>query len=176
MQRYRRNLVAGGTFFFTVNLLDRSSRLLVDEVATLRASVHEVRERYPFQIDAWVVLPEHMHCVWTLPEGDVDYPTRWRVIKARFSRAVGGSRDVSSSRVSKGELGVWQRRYWEHTVRDERDLAAHVDYVHFNPVKHGYVARAADWPFSSYHRHVARGLYPLERTAYPNVQIAGERE
>ena len=175
MQHYRRNLIPGGTYFFTVNLLDRSSRLLVDEIATLRASVAAARERLPFRIDAWVVLPDHMHCIWTLPPNDADYPARWRMIKARFSRRTADHAPVSASRASKGELAIWQRRYWEHTMRDDRDFAAHVDYVHFNPVKHSYVARVADWPYSTFHHHVARGTYPADWGTEPAVQAAGER-
>jgi putative transposase len=175
MQSYRRNLIPGGTYFFTVNLLDRSSRLLVDEIATLRASVAAARERLPFRIDAWVVLPDHMHCIWTLPPDDADYPSRWRMIKARFSRHMPDHAPISASRTSKGELGIWQRRYWEHTVRDARDFAAHVDYVHFNPVKHGYVARVADWPYSTFHHHVASGTCPADWGTEPAIQAAGER-
>ena len=175
MQSYRRNLIPGGTYFFTVNLLDRSSRLLVDEIATLRASVAVARDRLPFRINAWVVLPDHMHCIWTLPPDDADYPSRWRMIKARFSRRMSDHAPVSASRTSKGELGIWQRRYWEHTVRDARDFAAHVDYVHFNPVKHRYVARVADWPCSTFHRYVASGTYPADWGTEPEIQAAGER-
>jgi putative transposase len=175
MQFYRRNLFPGGTYFFTVNLPDRSSRLLVDEITTLRASVAAVRQRLPFQIDAWVVLPDHMHCVWTLPLNDADYPARWRMIKARFSRHMPDLAPVSASRMSKGELGIWQRRYWEHTVREDRDFAAHVDYVHFNPVKHGYVVRVADWPYSTFHRYVASGTCPEDWGTEPVIKAAGER-
>jgi putative transposase len=175
MQGYRRNLVAGGSYFFTVNLLDRSSRLLVEKIGQLRAAVAAARVRAPFQIDAWVVLPDHMHCIWTLPADDSDYPARWRMIKAGFSRRIRSTAAVSASRASKHELGVWQRRYWEHTIRDERDFAAHLDYVHFNPVKHGHVTRVCDWPFSSFHRCVAQGMYPADWGVEPAVTVAGER-
>ena len=123
------------------------------EIERLRECAREVRRRLPFYVDAWVVLPEHMHCLWTLPEGDSDYPERWRRIKAGFSRALPGTR--------KGEGSPWQRGYWEHTIRDERDYAAHMDYIHFNSVnKHGLVADPADWPYSTFRRCVAAGLYP----------------
>jgi len=176
MQIYRRNLVEGGTYFFTVNLLDRSSRRLVDEISVLRDAVAAARARLPFEIDAWVVLPEHMHCMLTLPPGDAEYPARWRMIKGAFSRRLAGREAVSASRARKGERGIWQRRYWEHTVRDDEDYAAHVDYVHFNPVKHGYVARVGDWPHSTFHRCVKRGLYPADWAREPAIRDAGERD
>ncbi len=162
MSNYRRNRVEGGTYFFTVNLRDRRSDLLIAEIGALRDAVRSTRARHPFHIDAWVVLPDHMHCVWTLPPGDHAFPLRWRMIKAMFSRAVGPVEDRPASLVRKREAGVWQRRYWEHTIRDERDYAAHVDYVHFNPVKHGLVVHAADWAFSSFGRCVALGVYPVD--------------
>jgi putative transposase len=157
---YRRNQVPGGTFFFTVNLLDRRSDLLVTQIDVLRDAVRQVRARAPFQIDAWVVLPDHMHCLWTLPENDADFPGRWRAIKKSFSKAAGIGEPRSPVMIRRGERGIWQRRYWEHTIRDERDLTAHMDYIHFNPVKHGFVEHPAEWPYSSFRRCVARGLYP----------------
>ena len=157
---YRRNRVPGGTYFFTVNLLDRRSSLLVDQIEDLRESVWRVRELMPFHIDAWVVLPEHMHALWTLPAGDADYSRRWQAIKMAFTKRVTIGEAVSASRQTRGERGIWQRRYWEHTIRDEQDYAAHMDYTHFNPVKHGLAAHAAAWPFSSLHRCVETGLYP----------------
>jgi putative transposase len=164
MPDYRRNRVAGGTYFFTVNLLDRDRPLLVEHIELLRESVRRVRELMPFHIDAWVVLPEHMHALWTLPEGDADFPRRWQAIKMAFSKRVTAGEALSASRRSRGERGIWQRRYWEHTIRDDRDYAAHMDYIHFNPVKHGLVTEVAAWPFSSFHKSVALGLYPLAWT------------
>ena len=160
MPDYRRNRVPGGTYFFTVNLLDRRSDLLVTHIGALRAAVRAARGRRPFHIDAWVVLPEHMHCLWTLPAGDADFPARWHAIKTAFSKAVPMAGPGGPVRAGKGERGLWQRRYWEHTIRDDRDYAAHMDYIHFNPVKHGYVERPGEWPFSSFPRCVANGLYP----------------
>ena len=160
MPDYRRNLLAGGSFFFTVNLLDRRSDLLVAQVDVLRDAVRQAQLRAPFTIDAWVVLPDHMHCLWTLPEGDADFPGRWRAIKTAFSKALPGAGTPSAVIAERGELGVWQRRYWEHTIRDARDYKSHMDYTHFNPVKHGYVSHPADWPYSSFRRCVAAGLYP----------------
>jgi len=162
MPDYRRNRVLGGTYFFTVNLLQRSSDLLVEEVELLRGIVRGVRADRPFHIDAWVVLPDHMHCVWTLPQGDADYSGRWQCIKTGFSKAVPATEVRTATRIARGERGIWQRRFWEHTVRDERDYVRHVDYVHYNPVKHGLVARAAGWRFSSFHRAVREGIYPAD--------------
>ncbi len=162
MPDYRRNRVAGGTYFFTVNLLDRGSRLLLTHIDVLRNAVRDARTRAPFHIDAWVVLPEHMHCIWTLPPGDDDFSGRWRALKKSFSKAIPPGERRSPVRRDRGERGIWQRRFWEHTIRDGRDYSSHMDYVHFNPVKHGFVAHPAAWPYSSLHRCVAAGLYPAD--------------
>jgi putative transposase len=162
MPNYRRVWVPGGTYFFTVNLLERHRRLLVDRIVVLRAAFAAARSARPFDLVAMVVLPDHLHCIWTLPEGDADNAVRWAHLKASFSHALPPTELRSAVRIAKGERGIWQRRYWEHLIRDERDLAAHVDYVHFNPVKHGHVARVADWPYSTFHRSVARGVVPLD--------------
>jgi putative transposase len=116
----------------------------------------------PFSIDAMVLLPDHLHCIWTLPEGDADYAMRWNRIKRGVSQRTRErvAATLSASRLKRGELGLWQRRFWEHQIRDERDFARHVEYIHWNPVKHGYVTRAADWPYSSFHRYVTQGVYP----------------
>jgi len=159
---YRRNRVEGGSYFFTVNLRDRCSDLLVVEIDALRDAVRATRARHPFHIDAWVVLPEHMHCLWTLPVLDSDFPVRWQMIKALFSLSVPKGRKLRTSLVRKREAGVWQRRYWEHTIRDERDYAVHLDYIHFNPVKHGFVSHPGEWQFSSFRRCVRLGVYPLD--------------
>ncbi|MFZ3236675.1 MAG: transposase [Stellaceae bacterium] len=174
MPNYRRNRVAGATYFFTVNLHDRRSRLLLTHIDALREVVREVRRQLPFRIDGWVVLPDHMHCLWTLPEGDSDFPDRWRRIKAGFSKSLPDA--GNGGRPHKGERGIWQRGYWEHTIRDDGDYAAHMDYIHFNPVKHGLAQDPGDWPFSSFRRCVAAGLYPagwLGGSAQP--MATGER-
>jgi len=160
MTAYRRNFIPGGCFFFTVNLADRRLRLLTENVEALRAAFRETHQRHPFTIDAIVVLPDHLHAVWTMPEGDRDFATRWRLIKSTFSRNLAVGEPISASRAAKGERGIWQRRYWEHTIRDENDLARHIDYVHINPVKHGLVTRVGDWSHSSFHRMVKLGIYP----------------
>jgi putative transposase len=176
MPDYRRNRVPGGIYFFTVNLFDRGSDLLVTRIDPLREAVRKVRAQRPFLIDAWVVLPDHMHCLWTLPEGDSDFPSRWRLIKTAFSTSLLKTEQRSKAMIRRGERGIWQRRYWEHTIRDERDYAAHMDYIHFNPVKHGYVATPAAWPYSSFRRCVEHGLYPAEWIAdRPESLEVGER-
>jgi len=121
-------------------------------------------------MDAAIVLPDHLHCIWTLPDGDGDFSTQWHGIKCRFSRAIPGGERLSSRRLSKGERGIWQRRFWEHAIRDETDLARHVNYIHYNPVKHGHVRCVADWPYSSFRRYVAAGIYPIDRAASMEVQ------
>ena len=118
-----------------------------------------VRAKRPFHIDGWVVLPEHMHCIWTLPPGDDDYPARWKAIKTAFAKRISKTEILSAVRAAKGERGIWQRRYWEHTIRDELDYSLHMDYLHINPVKHGLVERVVDWPYSSFHKLAAAGVY-----------------
>ena len=159
MVRYRRNFVAGGTFFFTVTLADRTSQALTNHITALRDAMRHTRRSHPFAIDAVVVLPDHLHMVMTLPEGDADYPNRWRLIKRNFTEAILRLQEPIVHH-RNGELALWQRRYWEHTIRNSRDFERHVDYIHFNPVKHGLVSRVRDWPFSSFHRFVRQGLLP----------------
>jgi putative transposase len=173
MPDYRRNRVPGGCYFFTVNLLERRSDILVSHIDLLRDAVRKVHTARPFHIDAWVVLPDHMHAVWTLPPGDSDYSARWRAIKVVFSKALPKTEHLSPRRVTKRERGIWQRRFWEHTIRDERDYAAHLDYVHINPVKHGLVGCVRDWPHSSFHRCVARGMYPPDWAGDGVADLAG---
>jgi putative transposase len=163
MTSYRRSRTPGATWFFTVNLAERgANRLLVDHVDRLRGAFQSVRMRHPFRIQAIVILPDHLHCLWRLPPGDADYPMRWALIKATFSRALPPMERISPSRRMRGERGIWQRRFWEHQIRDEEDFARHADYIHYNPVKHGHAASAAAWPYSSFHRHVARGVYAID--------------
>jgi putative transposase len=178
MPDYRRNRVPGGTYFFTVNLANRRSDLLVREVETLRAAIRAVRLAAPFHIDAWVILPEHMHCIWTLPEEDTDYSGRWRAIKKKFSKALPNVELRLPEVLAREGPGIWQKRFWEHTIRDDRDYCAHMDYVHFNPVKHGLVAHPAEWPYSTFHKCVALELYDAA-WASPDIVIVtsgmGER-
>ena len=162
MSHYRRSLTKGATFFFTVNLADRASHLLIDEIDRFRLAYRTVHVEYPFETIAICVLPDHLHAIWQLPDGDADYGDRWRMIKRQFSIGFAPSPKRSASKVRKREKGIWQRRFWEHQIRDDKDLEAHVDYVHFNPVKHGLAARVRDWPHSSFHRFVKEGRLPAD--------------
>ena len=172
MRTYTRAKIAGGCYFFTVNLAERRDNdLLVRHVASLREAFKRTRIEHPFDLEAIVVLPDHLHCIWQLPEKDDNFPMRWQLIKARFSRLIACGELVSASRQRKGERGIWQRRYWEHVIRDQQDWERHMDYIHSNPVKHGYVGAARDWPHSSFHRLVARGIYPPDWHAEPEISI-----
>ncbi|MFZ2237263.1 MAG: transposase [Dokdonella sp.] len=161
MSNYRRLRSAGSTWFFTVNLLDRRrDPMLVRYIDHLRTCVVIERARRPFVIVGWVVLPNHMHWLWRLPADDTDYSTRWRRIKTDFSRGFKGGEQRSDVRHERGKRGIWQRRFWEHRIRDEDDLRRHLDYIHFNPVKHGFADSPIDWPHSSFHEYVLKGTYP----------------
>lgn len=166
MPNYRQISLAGGTFFFTQTLYDRKRAWLCDELArwALREAIMTVRKNYPFTIDAWVLLPDHLHCIWTLPQGDNDYATRWRLIKSSVTKRIGAQlnldKPLTSSRQKRQEGNLWQRRFWEHLIRDEEDFIRHVDYIHFNPVKHGLVTMVKEWPYSTFHRYVAESIYP----------------
>lgn len=166
MVQYRRNRLPGGTYFFTVTLRDRRSEVLVDHVDLLREAFRAVRRSRPFSMDAVVVLPDHLHTIWVLPPGDHDYPGRWRAIKSRFIRLL-VKQCVDLQRNARGEYGLWQRRYWERTIRGEEDYARHVDYIHYNPVKHGLAKRPADWRYSSFHRYVRLGMLPEDWASEP---------
>src|SRR5437667_3388942 len=170
MAHYRQNFLPGGSYFFTVNLADRRFGLLTEHIALLRAAFRRVRARHPFAIEAAVILPDHLHAIWTLPDGDADFATRWRLIKSGFSQALPGGERISASRSAKGERGIWQRRYWEHTLRDEDDFARHLDYIHFNPVKHGHAVRVRDWPFSACRCRVRLGVCPPDWAGDPGDQ------
>lgn len=156
MVHYRRNRLPGGTYFFTVTLRDRGADTLTRHIDTLRTVMRETRARRPFRTEAIVVLPDHLHAIWTLPDGDADYPGRWRSIKAAFAMRLGKA-GMALQKNAKGEVDLWQRRYWEHTISNDADYASHVDYLHFNPVKHGHVQSVRDWPHSSFHRFVRDG-------------------
>lgn len=162
MSRYRRAKIEGGTFFFTVALADRASDLLVREIDFLRDSYASVGNRMPFETVAICILPDHLHALWILPDGDTDFSARWSLLKSGFSRGVPPSQMRSSSKIAKREKGIWQRRFWEHAIHDDADFERHIDYIHYNPVKHGLVARVAGWPHSSFHRFVEQGLLPAD--------------
>lgn len=159
---YRRAWHRGGTYFFTVNCLQRKNNdCLIRHIDLLRNVIAKVKRTHPFVIHAWVVLPDHMHCVIELPQDDADFATRWMLIKMLFSRGLPKNESLSNVRKQRRERGIWQRRYWEHLIRDEADYQAHVDYVHINPVKHGLVAQVKDWPYSTFHQLVEQDVYPV---------------
>jgi putative transposase len=172
MPRYRRAGIEG-VFFFTVALAERSSDALVRDVERLREVYREVQTRRRFETNAICILPDHIHAIWSLPAGDKDFATRWSLIKSGFSRHLAPARWRSASKLMKRDKGIWQRRYWEHAIRDDADFERHVDYIHFNPVKHGHVTRVRDWPYSSFHRYVEQGVLPLD-WAGNMADIAGE--
>ena len=161
MVAYRRNFVPGGTFFFTVALADRRASVLIDHVDALRTAFRVARKERPFSVDAIVILPDHLHAMFTLPSDDSDFSGRWRRIKSLFTHKVVAS-DSSAARNDKGEYQVWQRRFWEHTIRNETDFERHADYIHYNPVKHGLVSQVVDWRHSSFHRYVRQGVLPSD--------------
>lgn len=167
MSNYRRLWVPGGTYFFTVNLLERRRRLLVEHIDLLRTSFRTTCVARPFEVIAIVVLPDHLHCIWRLPAGDADNANRWAQIESGFCRRLPALERRSIGRIARCERGISQRRYWEHLIRDEDDLRHHVDYIHFNPVKHGHAVRAADWAHSSFHRWVGQGVYPVDWASEP---------
>jgi putative transposase len=163
--QYRRSTTQGATYFFTLVTHQRRPFLChPPNISLLRETFRYVRAEHPFHIDAAVVLPDHLRCLWTLPDGDHDFSSRWRLIKSYFSHGCDPEYRLppSASRQKKREQAVWQRRFWEHQIRDEGDFIQHVEYIHYNPVKHGLVAAPQDWPYSSFHRYVRRGVYPAD--------------
>ena len=163
MPTYRRLRVPGGTYFFTITLLDRRADTLTAHIDTLRAAYAATRARHPFHTDAVVVLPDHLHAVWTLPPGDSDLPARWKMLRAAFARALDAP-PRTPTQIRRREKGIWQRRYWEHMIRDEDDCRAHIHYCWWNPVKHGLAAHPADWPYSSF-RSVPPGPVNLDENS-----------
>jgi putative transposase len=165
MPRYLRPRTAGGAYFFTIVTFGRRKILTLDRSRQILSNaIKEVQTQYPFSIEAWVLLPDHLHTIWTLPEGDTDYSKRWGLIKARFSKEgkafFHGQHSANPSRIKRREVNIWQRRFWEHTIRDDEDLQRHIDYTHYNPVKHGLVQQVAEWPYSTFHRYIREGFYP----------------
>ena len=160
--QYRRAQQLGGCYFFTL-VTEQRRQLFTSEarVEILRNAFRQVMDKYPFTLDAIVVLPDHLHCIWTLPQDDADFATRWRLVKSWFTRHCDmvARTPPDAARLRKGEQAIWQHRYWEHLLRDEADYRRHVEYIHYNPVKHGYVDRPLDWPYSSFRRFVERGLF-----------------
>jgi putative transposase len=178
MSHYRRSNAAGATFFFTVTTCKRRPVLVEDAVrSALRQAIVETRIRFPFEIHAWVLLPDHLHCLWELPEGDSDFARRWALIKRQTSQKCSSlfdNSEQSASRQRRRELPFWQRRFWEHQIRNDTDFKRHADYIHWNPVKHGLVRRAADWPWSTFHRYQAQGIYSPDWCNMDDGDIGGE--
>jgi putative transposase len=171
MARYPRIFIPGGTFYVTLSLADRHSSALVDHIDALRVAMQVARGKAPFKVKALVILPNHLHAVLILPQGDDDFAGRWRQINSGFTSAIAKA-DPSNTVSAQDEYALWQRRYWEHTIHDDTDLARHIEFIHFNPVKHGLVDRVSQWPHSSFHRYVQRGLLPVDWTS--TVPLAGE--
>lgn len=167
MSRYRRSSTSGATYFFTLTTYHRQ-KILCDTTIrnALRTAVIYTRNKYPFIINAWVLLPDHLHCIWTLPTGDADFSKRWAIIKRKVSiecRHIHKNQKwITPSKVKHRESTIWQRRFWEHQIRDESDYRQHFDYIHWNPVKHGYVQRLSEWPYSTFHQYVRKGVYPKD--------------
>jgi len=186
MSDYRRCYVPGGSYFFTV-VTERRAGILANDVARdcLRNAIRHCRQQLPFKVDALVLMPDHLHSIWTMPTDDCDYSKRWGIVKKHFTQAWlaldGNEQTVTASQLRYRRRGVWQRRFWEHALHDEDDFQRHFDYLHFNPVKHGLVKNVADWPYSSFHYWVAKGVYPinwgssLENYAHlDKIQCTGE--
>lgn len=174
--RYRRSQTPGATYFFTVVTYDRKRILCSDEnPGRLKQAMKSVKVDHPYTIDAIVLLPDHLHCIWTLPQGDNDFSTRWMLIKSKFTRTCADSvREISNySRIQKREQGIWQRRFWEHQIRDDQDYMRHVDYIHYNPVKHGLAKSPMDWKYSSFHRYVKDGTYHPDWGAKEQIVFDG---
>jgi putative transposase len=157
MVHYRRCKIDGGTYFFTVTLKNRNSTILVDHIDDLKKAIKEAKSFLPFTINALVILPEHIHTIWQLPDNDHAYATRWRIIKSKFTKSL-LNKNIVINKDRHGLYNLWQRRFWEHVIRDEQDYINHVNYIHFNPVKHQYVTCARDWPYSTFHEYVRQGL------------------
>lgn len=179
MAIYVRSRNQGGTFFFTVVTFQR--RRLFENPGNceiLTDIIVEVQKDYPFTMDAWVILPDHIHNLWTLPPEEEDYSQRWGLIKTKFTKAISGKEGMSArltaSRIRHREGTIWQRRFWEHQIRDEKDLQVHLDYIHFNPVKHGLVQSPVEWPYSSFQDYVQRGLYPANWGEQVALEFTGD--
>jgi putative transposase len=161
--RYRRVRVEGGTYFFTVVTHQRKPIFRnQEEIAFLAEAIDKIRARHPFEVDAQVILPDHLHTLWTLPEGDANFSKRWQLIKEAFTRSYVKRQltpEQAEGRRDRGSQPVWQNRFWEHLVRDERDFSTHLDYIHLNPVQHGFVKSPCDWPHSTFQKWVERGIY-----------------
>jgi putative transposase len=167
MSNYRRANTKGGTYFFTVVTYRRQRFLCDDRLRNvLREGIKTTQAIHPFTIDAWVLLPDHLHTIWTLPPDDADFGIRWAMIKRFVTKQCAPElkRDawMNASKLKRKESTLWQRRFWEHQIRDESDYQKHMDYLHYSPVKHGLVEKVADWPYSTFHRYVRQGVYGVD--------------
>jgi putative transposase len=174
MSNYIRSQEAGATYFFTLTLAKRNTSLLVDHIDLLRLAYQRTNTLYPFNTIAVCILPDHIHAIWQMPSDNGDYALRWRMIKSQFSRNFSANEQRSSSKIKHREKGIWQRRYWEHQIRDDVDMQRHVDYIHYNPVKHGLVSQVKDWPHSTFHKHVALGMVDENWGGYDEKGVFGE--
>lgn len=177
MVGYRRNYISGGTYFFTLALQNRTSEILIEKIELFKEAIHTVKLEHPFNMKAYVILPDHLHTLWELPEDDFNYSVRWQKIKTRFSKAIINS-GIVLNKTKHNEYDLWQRRFWEHTVRDQQDFENHVNYIHYNPIKHGLVDKLEDWPYSSFHHFVKTKKLPpnwaekiSEKTAGINLYV-----
>ena len=173
MSHYRRANRDGGTYFFTLVSYRRQTILCNPPIRTaLRNAIKTTQSKHPFTIDAWVLLPDHLHCIWTLPENDSDYAKRWRIIKQKVSRACSqeykNENWITESKKKHRESTIWQRRYWEHQIRDQEDYNHHIDYIHYNPVKHQLCTSPVHWPYSTLHRYIQKGIYTHDWAAEGN--------
>ncbi len=168
-----RSKTPGATFFFTARLADQRSTLLTDQVDLLRIAMRETVSRYPFSIDDIVVLPATIHAIWSLPEDDADFSTRWSFLKARFSRALPPPERRTTKEVLRREKGIWQRRFWEHRIRSAHDLMLHRRLIHTAPVEAGLVARPADWSWTSLHRDLATAHLRAHPDGVPKFSAMG---
>lgn len=173
MSNYRRTDTPGASYFFTVVTFRRRKILTNDDCRVwLRDAVTKTRENYPFTIDAWVLLPEHLHCILTLPENDNDFSVRWNGIKKRFTTLAKHQYHqpewLNTSKQKHREGTIWQRRFWEHQIGDDNDYQRHIDYIHYNPLKHGLVSAIRDWPYSTFHRYVKQDIYPVNWAGVPD--------
>ncbi len=170
MVHYRRSFIKGASYFFTLTLNDRTKTYLTDYINDLKAAMQIVKKTRPYHTQALVILPEHLHAIWKLPENDSDYATRWRLIKRTFTKML-KKHGLPLKNNDRGACNIWQSRYWEHTIRDERDLENHINYIHFNPVKHHYVTCAKDWPYSTFHEYVRQGILDENWGAIDDVNL-----
>lgn len=174
MVQYRRNLLPGGTYFFTQTLYNRKTNYLTTHIDLLRIAIKKAQQKMPFSIIAIVILPDHIHAIWKLPIDDSNYAGRWRLIKSYFSQLL-IKQDVLLFKNSRGEYNLWQKRYWEHTIKNEADLEVHINYIHYNPVKHKLVSSPEDWPYSSFHLYIRKNILPPNwannNVLFPSIDV-----